>query len=106
VNVTEIIGSAAGFCTTLAFLPQALRIWRTRSTQDISLGMYLIFCTGVTLWLIYGLLLASLPRIATNAVTLVLAASILIMKLVWRNNGAVLSPSEGLPASVGIRPSL
>lgn len=105
MNIPEIIGSAAGFCTTLAFLPQALRIWRTRSTQDISLGMYLIFCTGVTLWLTYGMLISSVPLIATNAVTLVLAGSILIMKLAWRTHQAVLSPVEDVPRAPKVEPS-
>lgn len=83
IDVTETIGLLAGGCTTLAFLPQVLQVWRTRSTRDISLGMYAIFCTGVLLWLIYGLLINSVPIIMANGVTLILATSILTMKLVW-----------------------
>ncbi|HKL16640.1 MAG TPA: SemiSWEET transporter, partial [Balneolaceae bacterium] len=60
-----IIGLAAGFCTTLAFLPQALKTWRSKSAKDLSLGMYLIFCTGVALWLTYGILISDLPIIIT-----------------------------------------
>ena len=80
-----IIGLAAGFCTTLAFLPQALKTWRTKSTKDLSLGMYLIFCTGVALWLTYGILKSDLPIIITNAVTLILALSILYFKLTFKD---------------------
>jgi MtN3 and saliva related transmembrane protein len=82
-DVTESIGLISGGCTTLAFLPQVLQVWRTRSTRDISLGMYAIFCTGVLLWLIYGLLINSVPIIVANGVTLILATSILTMKLIW-----------------------
>lgn len=79
--MTELIGALAAFCTTAAFLPQALQVWRTKRTQDLSLGMFLLFCTGVVLWLAYGLLLASPPLIAANAATLLLAGYILAMKL-------------------------
>ena len=79
-NVTTI-GLAAGFCTTLAFLPQVIRTWRTRSTADISLGMFLIFTIGVLLWLIYGLVLHDIALIAANGITFVLSAMILLFKL-------------------------
>jgi MtN3 and saliva related transmembrane protein len=75
------IGFAAAALTTLAFLPQAVKSWRSRSTSDVSLGMALLLVTGIVLWLAYGLLRADLPIIAANAVTLVLAGSILVSKL-------------------------
>lgn len=80
-----IIGLAAGFCTTVAFLPQVIKTWRSRSAKDLSLGMYSIFCTGVLLWLIYGLLISDLPIILANAVTLLLALSILMFKLLFKD---------------------
>ena len=80
-----IIGLAAGFCTTVAFLPQAVKTWRTKSAKDLSLGMYLIFCTGVALWLTYGILICDLPIILTNVVTLILALSILYFKLTFKD---------------------
>lgn len=76
-----VIGFAAAFFTTAAYIPQVLRIWRTRSTEDISLGMFVVMTIGVILWLIYGLLLGSAPVIAANGVTLVLSTTILILKL-------------------------
>lgn len=79
--IVDIIGSAAGTLTTLAFLPQVIKTWRTRSTRDISLGMFAAFCLGVTLWLVYGLLLMAWPLILANAVTLVLAGTVLVFKL-------------------------
>lgn len=80
-----IVGLAAGFCTTIAFLPQAVKTWKSKSAKDLSLGMYLIFCTGVALWLTYGILISDLPIILTNIVTLTLALSILYFKLTFKD---------------------
>lgn len=71
----------AGLLTTLAFIPQLTQAWKSKSTKDVSLGMFLIFTTGVLLWLIYGIEIRSLPVIAANGVTLVLAGSILMLKI-------------------------
>jgi len=75
------IGLLAGLCTTAAFLPQVIKTLRSRSTRDISLGMFLVFTIGVALWLTYGLFVGDLPLILANGVTLVLAAAILVLKL-------------------------
>ena len=75
------IGSAAATLTTTAFIPQAWKVWRTTHTTDISLGMYVLFTTGVALWLGYGMLLESWPIIIANSVTLVLAGIVLAMKI-------------------------
>ncbi len=85
MNFYTIIGLAAGFCTTVAFLPQAIKTWKTKSAKDLSLGMYSIFCTGVLLWLTYGILTNDLPIILTNLVTIILAASILFFKLSFKD---------------------
>ena len=77
----KLVGFAAATCTTLAYAPQFLKVWRTRSTEDISLGMFLVLVLGVALWLLYGLLSGDAPLIASNAITLVLAGAILFMKL-------------------------
>ena len=76
-----VLGLLAAACTTLAFVPQVVKTWRTRSTEDISLHMYLVLVIGVALWLAYGLALGDLPLIAANGTTLVLASSILYFKL-------------------------
>jgi MtN3 and saliva related transmembrane protein len=76
-----MIGLLAAACTTLAYVPQVVKTWRTRSTEDISLHMYLLMVTGVALWLVYGLALGNGPLIAANGATLALAASILYVKL-------------------------
>ena len=77
----DLIGSVAGALTTIAFVPQVLQIYRSRSARDISLGMYAIFVSGVLLWLIYGCMIGALPVIVANGVTLLLAAAILVGKL-------------------------
>ena len=77
----KLLGFAAATCTTLAYAPQFVKVWRTRSTDDISLGMFLVMVLGLVLWLLYGLLSGDGPLIASNAVTLVLAGAILFMKL-------------------------
>lgn len=79
----DIVGSIAAALTTLAFVPQVVKIWRSRSATDISLPMYVVFTIGVAMWLIYGLLLGALPIIIANCATLVLALSVVVMKLRW-----------------------
>lgn len=80
-----IIGILAGMCTTIAFLPQVLKTWRTKSAKDLSLGMFSIFCTGVALWLTYGILIRDLPIILANGFTFILAGSLLYFKLSYKN---------------------
>lgn len=85
-NPIELLGAVAGLFTTIAFLPQVLKTWRSRSCGDISGATFSLFALGVALWLAYGLLLGLWPVIIANAVTLVLASSILWFKLRYRGN--------------------
>lgn len=78
---TTLIGLAAATCTTIAFVPQALKAWRTRSTKDVSLSMFVLMVSGILLWLIYGAMLGDLPLVLANGVTLGLAVAILACKL-------------------------
>lgn len=79
--MTELLGYVAAACTTFAFLPQVVRVWRTRSARDISLAMYLVMVTGIALWIVYGLRIHSSPLVAANAVSLLLAGAVLAGKL-------------------------
>ena len=81
MTAVTLLGFAAAACTTLAFVPQVVRIWRTRSTRDISLGMFVVMTTGVFLWLIYGLLVHDMPLVFANGTALVLSVTILVLKL-------------------------
>ena len=80
-DLAQALGFVAAALTTFAFIPQVLYCWKTRDTRSISLGMYACFCLGVLLWLVYGLMVQQWPVVAANAVTLVLASSILYLKL-------------------------
>ncbi len=80
---TELLGLVAGTLTTISFVPQVLKVWRSRSAADISLAMFLLFTVGVLLWGIYGVLIGSLAVIVANAVTFVLTVGIIAMKLRW-----------------------
>jgi len=83
MDYVELIGLAAALLTTASFVPQLVRVIRTRSAKDISLAMYLAFIAGIALWLVYGLLISSLPIILANAVTLALACAILGLKIAY-----------------------
>ena len=77
---TEWLGFAAAALTTGSFIPQAFMTIRTRNTSGISLGMYLVFTTGVAVWLAYGIAITSWPMILANTITLGLASTILAFK--------------------------
>mgnify|MGYP001616068456 CR=1 FL=1 len=81
---TLAVGLAAGTLTTLAFVPQVTRVFRTRSTRDISLPTFAALVLGSALWLTYGILLGEIPLIAANAVSLVLVSAVLWGKLKFK----------------------
>lgn len=80
-DLSTLLGYPAAFLTTIAFVPQAWQSWRTRDLSGISLPMYALFTLGVALWLGYGLAIGSLPVIAANAITLMLALLVLWLKI-------------------------
>jgi MtN3 and saliva related transmembrane protein len=81
MNPVDLVGGLAGTLTTIAFVPQVIKTWRSGSAEDISLFMFLLFSTGVLLWLIYGIAIQSVPVVAANSITLLLAISILLLKI-------------------------
>jgi MtN3 and saliva related transmembrane protein len=85
MDLTNLIGTIAAVLTTIAFLPQAWRSWRTRNLSGVSLAMYSLFTIGVFLWLVYGILLGQWPIIVANAITFVLSCSILFLKIRHRD---------------------
>lgn len=76
-----MLGYPAAVLTTLAFLPQAWQSWQTRDLSGVSLPMYAMFTVGVALWLVYGMAIDSMPVIVANAITLLLAAMVLWLKI-------------------------
>jgi len=79
--LADIVGILAATLTTVAFIPQAVKTWKSRHARDLSLGMFLIFTLGVICWLAYGVLIGSWPMIIANTITTGLAGSILFFKL-------------------------
>lgn len=76
-NSVELIGFAAAFLTTIAFIPQVVQVWKTNSVEGLSLTTYIIFVIGVFLWFLYGLNIGSLSMIIANSITVVLALVII-----------------------------
>jgi MtN3 and saliva related transmembrane protein len=77
----ETLGYIAAFLTTAAFFPQTIKTIKSRDTASISLAMYVMFTTGIALWLGYAFLIESMPMIIANIITFVLSATILALKL-------------------------
>lgn len=82
----QLIGFVAATFTTLSFIPQVARIWQTKRASDISLPAFSIFATGVFLWLVYGILVRDLPIVIANAVTFLLAMSVLGLSIRLRRS--------------------
>lgn len=83
-RISTIIGLLAAICTTISFLPQAIKTIKTKNTSGISLGMYSLFSFGTLLWFIYGITDKNLPVALANGVTLIFACIILIYKLRYK----------------------
>ncbi len=84
MSYVTIFGLTAAALSTISFFPQLLKTWKTKSAKDISLSMFSIFCAGVLLWLVYGILINDFPVIIANIFTFVQAFIILILKLKYR----------------------
>lgn len=82
-----LIGIVAAICTTGAFVPQVVRVWRLKRADEISLTTFLLFSVGTLIWLVYGLFIDSLPVVLANAATMGLAVTILILKLTYDRAG-------------------
>ena len=83
ISWADAIGATAAVLTTAAFVPQVWLTFKTRDASGVSLGMYSVFTVGITLWLVYGLLMQAWPIVVANVITLVLAIAILVMKLTF-----------------------
>ncbi len=84
MDTITILGLAAGTLTTIAFLPQMMKTWQTKSAKDVSFLMLITFNIGIFLWLIYGIYLQALPIILANGITLVFNLIILWLKIKYR----------------------
>ncbi len=86
IPLAEVVGTVAGLCSASSFIPQVLKAWREGDTEAISKRMYIITVTAFSLWIYYGVMIESLPIIVFNSVSLILAGTILLIKL--RRRGA------------------
>ncbi|WP_430906122.1 SemiSWEET family sugar transporter [Maribacter sp. 2-571] len=80
----EVLGLVAACLTTAAFVPQVYKTWKVKSAKEISLTMYTVFFIGVILWLVYGLLIDSLPVVLANGITGMLIVLMLLMKMRYK----------------------
>lgn len=78
------LGLVAAVLTTGSFLPQALKTWKTKSTKDVSIVMYLLLCAGIILWTVYGFLIWSVPVILANVISFIFTFSILALKIKYK----------------------
>lgn len=80
------LGLIAGVLTTIAYLPQLIKTWKTKSAHDLSWSMLIVLCAGIILWLVYGFYIQNIPIIAANIVTFVFAAMILMLKIRYKSD--------------------
>ena len=85
-NYIDSFGFLAALLTTIAFLPQLYKTWKTKSADDVSLIMLILFITGLIFWIIYGLKIHSIPILIANVVTFIFNFSILILKVTYKEN--------------------
>ena len=81
IDLTTTLGITAGILSTIAYLPQVIKTWKSKSAQDLSWNMLIILCTGIILWLIYSISIHDVPMTAANVVTLLLTSVILTLKI-------------------------
>jgi len=86
LDLVNVLGLCAGTLTTISFVPQVMKTWRTRSGADLSTGMFALFSVGLVLWLIYGVVIDSWPIVLANGVTLALTVLVLILKYKFTNS--------------------
>ena len=84
MDIITIIGLTAAAFTTIALFPQLIKVWKTKSTRDISTGMFSLYCGGVLLWFVYGVYLNNMPIMIANSLAFVQGIVILIFKAKYR----------------------
>lgn len=83
-NYITTLGLIAGVLTTIAYLPQLIKTWQTKSAHDLSWSMLIVLCTGIILWLVYGFYIQNIPIIAANIVTFIFTSMILVLKIKYK----------------------
>jgi len=86
LSYIDLFGFLAALLTTIAFLPQLYKTWKTKSAGDVSLIMLILFITGLICWIIYGIKINSIPILIANIITFIFNSSILVLKIIYRNS--------------------
>ena len=94
LSSSEIFGFAAATLSTIAFLPQVIKTWKTRSAKDVSYALLLTFSTGCFCWVIYGYQVDAIPVMIANAFTLTLNLAILAMKLSFESDNKTVAAED------------
>ncbi|MGA7935010.1 MAG: SemiSWEET transporter [Kovacikia sp.] len=84
IDVITTLGLIAGALTTIAYFPQMIKTWRSKSAEDLSWTMLITLCVGIILWLVYGFIVQDIPLIAANIVTFAFASVILVLKIRYK----------------------
>jgi MtN3 and saliva related transmembrane protein len=98
MQISDVLGYLAATLTTVSFVPQVWRTFRTKDVSGISLKMYSVFTLGIAVWLAYGIVLGEVPMMIANSVSLVLASAVLVMRIRYGRKAR-----EGQPAKAGAR---
>ena len=83
MDAVTILGLLGGALTTSSFLPQVIKSWKTKSTGDVSMWMFLLLTIGISIWMVYGFMIGSLPVVVANAGSLILSVIMIIFKLIY-----------------------
>lgn len=93
-NYITTLGLIAGVLTTIAYLPQLIKTWQTKSAHDLSWSMLIVLCAGIILWLVYGFYIQNIPIIAANIVTFLFTSMILVLKIKYKHDSEASQKSE------------
>lgn len=83
MDAVTILGLVGGALTTSSFLPQVIKSWKTKSTGDVSMWMFLLLTVGILIWMVYGFMIGSLPVVVANAGSLILSVTMIIFKIIY-----------------------
>jgi MtN3 and saliva related transmembrane protein len=100
IDFITLLGLIAGILTTLAYLPQALKTWKSRSADDISWSMLIILSVGIVLWLVYGVWIRDIPLIVANVVTFFLTSLILILKIRYKKAARAIDQTPNIELDI------
>ncbi|MDP2688640.1 MAG: SemiSWEET transporter [Deltaproteobacteria bacterium] len=84
MDSVTILGLIGGALTTSSFFPQVIKAWKTKSTGDVSIGMFLLLAAGIFIWTIYGFMIGSLPVIAANIISFILSVTVIAFKVIYK----------------------